>query len=133
MRPSKKFLLVVYNRWLSKEISDFHVTDDYKKKLEILLITYVFRFRILHFYQNKFTVIFLSGVHVFYWYIIVMAYDMLSFQIHVYDLYYSQSLRWHEILFFLCRSVCDYAKTKFPKNVECQTGHSLAFKSVGRK
>ncbi|XP_061172285.1 F-box DNA helicase 1-like [Saccostrea echinata] len=31
------------------------------------------------------------------------------------------------------RSVCDHAKTIFPKNVECQTGHSLAFKAVGRK
>uniref|UniRef100_A0A8W8HLP6 DNA helicase n=1 Tax=Magallana gigas TaxID=29159 RepID=A0A8W8HLP6_MAGGI len=28
------------------------------------------------------------------------------------------------------RSVCDFAKTKFPKNVECQTRHSLAFNRI---
>ncbi|KAL4227091.1 F-box DNA helicase 1 [Mactra antiquata] len=31
------------------------------------------------------------------------------------------------------KSVCDYAKTRFPKNVECRTGHSLAFQTFGRK
>lgn len=31
------------------------------------------------------------------------------------------------------KSVCDHAKNKFPPNVECRTGHSLAFKMVGRK
>ncbi|XP_052213566.1 F-box DNA helicase 1-like isoform X20 [Dreissena polymorpha] len=31
------------------------------------------------------------------------------------------------------KSVCDYAKTKFPPNVECRTGHSLAFGAVGRR
>jgi len=31
------------------------------------------------------------------------------------------------------RSVCDYAKTKFPRNVECRTGHSLGFQHVGRR
>ncbi|XP_060587800.1 F-box DNA helicase 1-like, partial [Ruditapes philippinarum] len=31
------------------------------------------------------------------------------------------------------KSVCEYAKTKFPRNVECRTGHSLAFQSFGRR
>ncbi|XP_053378014.1 F-box DNA helicase 1-like [Mercenaria mercenaria] len=31
------------------------------------------------------------------------------------------------------KSVCDYAKTKFPRNVECRTGHSLAFQTFGRR
>lgn len=29
------------------------------------------------------------------------------------------------------KSVCDHAKTKFPRNVDCRTGHSLAFGKVG--
>lgn len=31
------------------------------------------------------------------------------------------------------KSVCDYAKKHFPKNVECRTGHSLAFQTFGRR
>ncbi|OWF35307.1 F-box only protein 18 [Mizuhopecten yessoensis] len=29
------------------------------------------------------------------------------------------------------KSVCDHAKTKFPRNVDCRTGHALAFAKVG--
>ncbi|KAL3851875.1 hypothetical protein ACJMK2_015575 [Sinanodonta woodiana] len=31
------------------------------------------------------------------------------------------------------KSVCDYAKTKFPVNVTCKTGHALAYGDVGRR
>ncbi|KAK3581277.1 hypothetical protein CHS0354_033010 [Potamilus streckersoni] len=31
------------------------------------------------------------------------------------------------------KSVCDYAKTKFPVNVTCKTGHALAYGDMGRR
>ena len=50
-----------------------------------------------------------------YLYIIVVEYNMLFFQIHVYDLYYSRSLRWHWLFFFCADLSVITPKPSFPR------------------